>query len=482
MTRRVAMVLVFSAPLFAAAVVMAPDSLLAQILAIGVVSGCVRQLTVRRGALVAIPVAVVAGGAALVGTFGFHWYGAVSSADAAVVHRRLSTVDPAETLTVFLVFAVTFSLTYWRCLKPAISVRGSAPQVARADLAAAIALADRYRFIGLFFAFLNVSSLVVGAGPGVLVRRAEYLHGVEWAVPVLFRFGSQTSMLSVVVLASISTMSQSIGARWVSRALLGLQGLVNFAFASRELAVTVVLIWLAGLALTVDRASRRELVLRFAAVAILAVLLVSLALNLRKLDDHGLVPYAAHVANDTGSAFGFQVEELGANVLNSFPLAGHIALEHDRNINDLKAHLAPPYSPWTDLYDARFYEYFVTPWTPESGIGTLSSVGLLAVGLYAAISGLAFARVVSPSASPTNSPLVAQIRLGSRMAGVGLSVFFFLMLLQYHLRMSCWVLFFAVGILAVRFIAESRVRVGPKFGTTQHFVHFVQKSVVNAQR
>ncbi|NYI40408.1 hypothetical protein [Demequina lutea] len=303
----------------------------------------------------------------------------------------------------------------------------------------------------LFLAAAPIAMVVVALG-GALLLRDNYLRGAYLSGGfgrALFGFGEQLATAGVALAGYVLAAGRGanrLGAMLLTVAYFSL----FFSLGTRRLALVPILLVVGML-----MARPKRTWFKLAAATIIATLLLPLPLYLRGQNQHGLLPYLSSL-----SGYHFDgVDWLSTinNVLITFPITGMTAFYVDKlplsymlvSLDPLPGQLAGWYEIASNMT--------LNPWTPYSTIGELWNYGFVPSALVWVSFGIVAAwldRVVR-RLWVWGVPIVS-------LAVVGLSALFALQAIQYNLRSSSRMLWYAaliaIGGLIYTSLQRSRHR------------------------
>lgn len=301
-----------------------------------------------------------------------------------------------------------------------------------------------------------IAVLMLGLTHGVdtLISRGAYLRGRS-ASHSLEGLGRILGVASTLVAGYVWASSRSRLHRLAAGGVLVLWMTVFFSLASRELAVGV-----AGFTIGAflgRGSSRRGRIVMLLAPAVI-VLAFALPLYLRGSSEHGLIPYLGTLAGTDPRAQFPSLLGLTMNLFGTYVNTGMPAyLEPHLPINDLWISINPAPGEAAGWYRVAA-RHLVNAITPYSALGELFNYGWAILIGYCVAMGAVLAH-----ASVTARRL---IQSGHRLYGlavVGIAILVPIMSLQYSLRTVSRLLYYAMALLFVGYLAPRvRRRVGSK--------------------
>lgn len=385
----------------------------------------VRPPAARMGASVLTPLLV-----ALIGLGGYWYYRSgeaqrsLLDTNGGVVGRAaLDRSQYAATLSLFLI-AAGLLLVGGRCWRSGRVRSASWSTDLRAGLVPLQARALRHSGGLLLVAIVPVVLLQVGYTPWRMLDRSIYRD--PGGISTLFRAGSALSLAGAIVATSVLAMPVSRTHRRLAGAIFATYVIMNFSFATRELAL-MPLAWLLGRTLARGETPRLRLVL---SVAVATVLIYSVPLTLRALDGgHGLLPYASHVASHPSTLVDVDADRAQKNVFQTFGVTGWVGF----NLEPIDARYfglsINPLPSGMIGWDTAAEELKITSYAPYGGVGQLANHGPAYFIGYCLVLG-AMLGSVDQAARRVRSSAALVIRILS--TGVGALLAF--QLIQYHLR------------------------------------------------
>lgn len=277
--------------------------------------------------------------------------------------------------------------------------------------------------------------MVIGISPEYLWRSPGYLSG---AGPTLaLKLGSALSIPGVAAAAGAMFLRRQ---RWSGTAVLISYEVVALAKGSRLLGILPMLVLATWLVTT--RTSLRKKLLIGTPTILVALLALELPLTLRGLPAGGLAPYLSYIASHP-SAFSLDVRPQLNNLLFGFDLTGYVGRRGDRlPMHDLAVSISPlPGGPsgWNSLSS----QMRINPATPFNGLGELYNYGWTIAIMYVF--------VASAFLGEVRRQLACRIASG-HLAGLfvtALGAILTVDLLQYNLRSTSRILYYAVVLIAV---------------------------------
>lgn len=293
--------------------------------------------------------------------------------------------------------------------------------------------------------------IVLSAGPADVLERSRYLIGDNTAT--LFK---ASGLLGLAAVAACSTVAFSTtlarSRRRASVLLVVLFSVVNFAFATRELALMPPAIFCAFL---LARTHTKKAAVAGGLLAIVLTLsLLRVPLHMRSQESHGLRPYASVLANNPGLLLpeAQSIPRQVQNLLGGFPVTAFVDKSMPIPIQVFWVSLNPlpdPLAGWQRIRTS--VDLQVSPVIPFNAVGELANLGervfipyFLVVGLYAA----------HLSRKPR---LIGAVTV--RGAILAMTALFVAFSLQYHLRSASRVVVMLIIIeLGVGFLSNRRPR------------------------
>jgi hypothetical protein len=269
-------------------------------------------------------------------------------------------------------------------------------------------------------------------GIGPLVQRPVYLltnYGGGLA-----SVGTQLGLGAVIALGYL--VASERGLRRILPALSCVAYLtVFFALGSRRLALVPLLFAIGVFAASLGRRARVGLIL----AAIASLYLVRLPLFLRAQPRHGLLPYVESLPAFLGASIGWDAVFL--NVLVSFAIIGVTAYAQPAIPgHDLFVSLSPLPGGMAGWYQVA-PQHRLNIYTPYAAVGELGNAGYATVIAYFAVVGLLLALL-----DRRVRALLRDGRQAHALAIVGLTGLFCLFTVQYNLRASTRMLYYAVAV------------------------------------
>lgn len=320
-----------------------------------------------------------------------------------------------------------------------IAVSSRRPLPSDRTLGSAIRLESKRRSSFAAVASLSLTgAFVLIYGSQNLWDRSVYIP--HFAIQQLASFVAPLLPASFVM-ATLAHFSDSRFNRIIGVFAASFSIMVAFGTASRMLAVFPIL-WLA-----VAFVSGRRLRVRGVIGAIFLVAgASSVALRMRNLPAHGVVPYFLSVVETPPQLSLDGVFDSVLNVLFAVPLAGAVVRTHSFGFPELLISINPSFGDeagWTELSPRlRIHQYI-----PFNGIGELASVSYALAMLICLLLSMAVAVLVRRAIALEQSTWVA--------VSLALYFLFFILLLQYNFRSSMRIAYLLGVMLVVgRLIAE----------------------------
>lgn len=292
---------------------------------------------------------------------------------------------------------------------------------------------------------------IVAVGPAEVISRAYYLTaaGPTWLV-------SLSTLLSPVGIAGAAVVlfdkRKPSRKAWAALILAGYVA-VLFSGATRWLGFVPIILLGAYMAqVGVDLQRRRVLVAAGVALAV-SIFFLQLPLALRsRVDGAGLGPYVAALASHPDLALSTSATGVVGNVLFAVPLTGFIAADVKTLPADALGVSVTPLpsglTRWSELAPVLRVNYY----TPFNTLGELAAHGYLVLIAYFVFAGFLASRLQDVARRLTgHSGVVTQI------AVAGLLLLFSAMVLQYNLRSSARLLWYAsLAYVALRLFSAMR--------------------------
>lgn len=294
------------------------------------------------------------------------------------------------------------------------------------------------------------SGLAVTFGArGLSLWEGGYLSasGPEWLVSI----ANAMTLPSILSLALAANRQGKLGN--VARILLALWVIVLFGRATRSIAAVPLLLllatWLSG-----KDASMRRILLTFSATLTLLQLPLALRANANGV---GIKTLGLAIIENPSTALSERgIEGTLGNVMFSGPLTAVVRLREmpDGSLATSLNPLPGALTDWPSL--SRLLRIDAT--TPYGGLGELAAHGPITLALVGVFAGLIFAILSRVAASQDGS-----IRIIVVLISLGLATFFGVRVLQYNLRSSTRLLWYAIALVGFLYVVGStHARLGLK--------------------
>ncbi len=392
----------------------------------------------------ASPVAVVVFVLIVMALSGYFFYEKTQdAAEGGSIRIVLTPAQRSQTVYLMLVAATVLSFgvaVLTILVKPPAQVR----------LGVVAAPSPTTRRLLLAFAPVPLFLTVAGDGPAALLHRQMYIEPHSVVGKYLSSAGTAGGAVAVMVLGYLYSTTKKRRHRPLLLGVAAMYGVVAFAQGSRKMAVLPLLFVVAVLVSTERRGGK--VWAAFIAGTIISIELLHLALFLRGLPEHGIIPYVQGVESgylDSGVGY----DAVGRNILIAFALIGATAYQAPPIPHgDLFVSVNPIPGGSAGWYDIAFQHRF-NSFTPYAGLGELANDGISTLVIYFIIAGLVLAVFDRECGR-----LVASGRNILAIGYLGLAGYFALTMMQYNLRSGTRYLYYGLVATAVLRIVVNRSR------------------------